>query len=108
MYAPRNWPSLAEKFAQAMKGNGTAFVNDILSNIELNTSIKPQTAQAITAVTCVDTPAYPDTVDKSTYLEQYIDEVISTYEKTTKRFAAVDLDLCHHWTPREVERFTGK
>ncbi|GJJ11156.1 hypothetical protein Clacol_005387 [Clathrus columnatus] len=107
MYAPRNWPALAEKLSQAIKGNGTALMNDILTKIELNTSIKPQTAQAITAVTCVDTPPYPETVDKSVYIDQYIEEVVLTYEKTSKKFAALDLDLCHHWVPREVERFTG-
>ncbi|KAF8518940.1 Alpha/Beta hydrolase protein [Hysterangium stoloniferum] len=107
MYSPRDWHTFAQKLAEAMAGNGTALMDAAQGELELDTSIQPKTSQAITAVTCVDTPAYPENVDKAIFLEQYIDETALTYKVTSKRFATVDLDLCHHWTPRETERFTG-
>jgi hypothetical protein len=107
MYSPRTWPDLARNLAATLHGNGTAIMNSVQDNIELNTSVKPQTAQAIAAVTCVDTPPYLDDVDKAAALQKNIDETVLTYEQTTTRFASLEIDLCHHWTPREVERFTG-
>ena len=82
-------------------------MNVLQSNINLDTSVKPQTAQAIYAVTCVDTPPYPANVDKAAAVQKNIDEAVLTYELTSKRFASLELDMCHYWTPRETERFTG-
>ena len=107
MYGPRTWPELATNLAAAMQGNGTAIMNILLDDVELSTSVKPRTAQAITAVTCVDTPPYPPNIDKASVLQKNIDEAVLTYELTSKRFASLELDMCHHWTSRETERFTG-
>lgn len=107
MYGPRTWPELAANLAAAMQGNGTAIMNNLQDDVELDTSVKAKTAQAITAVTCVDTPPYPTNVDKASVLQKNIDEAVLTYELTSKKFASLELDMCHHWTPRETERFTG-
>jgi len=107
MYAPRNWPQLAKALAEAIAGNGTALLNNAQRELEMDRFIRPQTAQAITAVTCVDTPAFPTDMTTDDALVKYVNEVVAAYEGTTKRFAATDLDLCHHWKARETERFTG-
>ncbi|KAF8586360.1 hypothetical protein K439DRAFT_1659729 [Ramaria rubella] len=107
MYAPRNWPDLATNLAATIKGNGTAIMNAIQDNIELDTSAKAQTAQAIVAVTCVDTPPYPVSVDVVAAIQKNIDEAVLVYEGTSRMFASLELDMCHHWTSRETERFTG-
>jgi len=82
-------------------------LNTAQRDLELDLFVKPQTAQAITAVTCVDTPAFPEDMSTDDAVQKYVDEVVAAYEGTTKRFAATDLDLCHHWKARETERFTG-
>jgi hypothetical protein len=107
MYAPRTWPELATNLAAAIRGNGTAIVNSAQNKVELDVSVRPQTAQAIHAVTCVDTPPYPANVDVVAAVQKNIDEAVLTYELTSKRFATLQEDLCHYWTPRETERFTG-
>ncbi|KAF8522995.1 TAP-like protein-domain-containing protein [Gautieria morchelliformis] len=107
MYGPRTWPDLAANLAAAIDGNGTAIMDLAQEDVELDTSVKARTAQAISAVTCVDTPAYPANVDTAAVVKKNIDEAVLTYELTSKRFASLELDMCHHWTPRETERFTG-
>jgi hypothetical protein len=107
MYGPRTWPELAKNLAAAMNGNGTAIMDYVQGDVELDTSVKARTSQAISAVTCVDTPPFPASVDKTAVVQKNIDEAVLTYELTSKRFAPLELDMCHHWTPRETERFTG-
>lgn len=107
MYSPRIWPALATNLAATILGDGTAIMNNLQIKVELDASVRPQTSQVIFAVTCVDTPAYPPIVDNAAAVQKNIDEAVLVYELTSKRFAPLELDLCHYWTPRETERFTG-
>ena len=90
-----------------MTGNGAVLLNDAQRELEMDQSIKPQTVQSTTAVMCVNAPAYPAGMNIEDALVKYVDEVVDTYEGTTKRFASEDLDQCHLWKAGETERFTG-
>ncbi|KIJ55639.1 hypothetical protein M422DRAFT_774620 [Sphaerobolus stellatus SS14] len=93
MYGPRGWPELAKDLVAAITGDGTALLNKAQRNIETDRSIKPETVQANPAVIYA--------------LQENTDEILIAYEKTSKRFIPVDLDVCHHWKTRPAERFTG-
>ena len=106
LYRPRDWPELAEKLNAALLGNGVPIVQTFLENIQLNTTIAARTAAAVYAVVCVDTPDF-EGVDKEKALADVIDEMRISQEQTSRHFSSIDIDLCHHWTARETERFTG-
>lgn len=106
LYRPREWPALASNLAAALAGNGVPAVQFSLDKIELNTSVPAQTAAAIYAVTCVDTPDF-DGVDKAKAIDDVVNEIIISQQETSRHFSALEIDVCHHWTAREVERFTG-
>lgn len=106
MYRPRGWSSLAERIAAAMRGNGAPITDLVLNTIELNTTKKAQTALAIEAVTCVDGPPLAD-VDPRKAIEAVVEENVLTYESVSTHFAGIEVSMCHHWKPRESERFVG-
>lgn len=106
LYRPRDWPTLASNLAQALEGNGTSIVSLYLDKVELNTTIPAPTSAAIYAVTCVDTPGFVG-VDKQEALDDMINEMVIAQQRTSWHFASLEIDVCHHWTARETERFTG-
>ncbi|KAG8748339.1 hypothetical protein FRC10_005886 [Ceratobasidium sp. 414] len=106
MYRPRGWTTLAEQISAAMHGNGAPVANAVLNTVELNTTVRAATALAIEAVTCVDGPDLRD-VDPRKAVEATIEENVATYEKVSTHFAGIEVSMCHHWKPREAERFIG-
>ncbi|KAI5121647.1 hypothetical protein M0805_001174 [Coniferiporia weirii] len=107
LYRPRDWPTLASNLAAALAGDGVPTVQYFLEKIELNTAVVPKTSAAIYAVTCVDTPGFPSDVDTTKALDDVLDEMTLSQQRTSRHFSALDIDMCHHWTARETERFTG-
>lgn len=109
LYRPREWPDLASKLSAALNGDGVPSVSWSLSALELNTTVKPRTSSAIDAVTCVDTPPFPasDSENPLQQLENMVDAMALSQQRTSIHFSALDVDMCHHWTARETERFTG-
>lgn len=106
LYRPRDWPALASNLAAALEGNGVPIVNSALDKIELNDTLPARTSAAIYAVTCVDTPDFKG-VDKRKAIDDVVNEMAISQKLTSRHFSALDIDMCHHWTAREVERFTG-
>ena len=106
MYRPREWPALADMLSSAMKGDPNPLVNHMISPIEMDTSVSPRTVMAIFAVTCVDTPSF-DGISTQDAFATMIKELAVSSEITSKHFSALQVDMCHHWNIREVERFTG-
>ena len=106
LYRPREWPTLASNLAAALVGNGVPIVNYALDKIELNTTIPAKTTSAIYAVTCVDTPDF-EGVDRQKAIDDVVDEMAIAQRLTSRHFSALEIDVCHHWSAREVERFTG-
>lgn len=107
LYRPRDWPTLATNLASAIAGNGVPIVDYFLEKVELNTTISPRTSAAIYAVTCVDTPPFPEDLTLDEALEDVLHEIELSQRLTSRHFSALDIDLCQHWTTRAVERFTG-
>lgn len=107
LYRPRDWPQLANNLAAALDGNGVPTVEYFLNKIELDTSIKAKTSLAISAVQCVDTPPFPAEVDTTKALEDIINAMATAQARSSRHFAALDIDMCQHWIARETERFTG-
>ncbi|KAG8681694.1 hypothetical protein FRC08_015479, partial [Ceratobasidium sp. 394] len=106
LYRPRGWATLAERIAAAMHGNGAPILDAVLNTIQLNTTVKAQTALAIEAVTCVDGPDLRD-LDSRKMVDIIVEENVATYEKVSTHFTGVEVSMCHHWKPREAERFIG-
>ncbi|KAG8734352.1 hypothetical protein FRC12_018549, partial [Ceratobasidium sp. 428] len=106
MYRPRGWATLAEQLSAAIRGNGAPIADVVMNTVELNTTVKAQTALAIEAVTCVDGPDLRD-VDPHKAVEAIVEENVATYEKVSTYFAGIEVSMCHHWKPREAERFVG-
>ena len=107
LYRPRDWPTLASNLAAALAGNGVPTVEYFLEKVQLNTTVSPRTSAAIYAVTCVDTPPFPDDIDLDGALEDVLHEMELSQRLTSRHFSTLDIDLCQHWTTRAVERFTG-
>jgi hypothetical protein len=92
MYRPRGWSKLAEQIAAAMHGNGAPIADAVINTIELNTTVKAQTALAIEAVTCVDGPDLRG-VDPRKAVEDVIKENVLTYEKVSTHFAGIEVSV---------------
>lgn len=105
MYGPRRWAELATLLSAALDGDAKPLYKQIADIVELDTSIKPQTAFAIDAVTCVDTPNLKKVKDKA--VDEIVDEIALAWEGTSKMFATVEAGSCHHWPVTESERFVG-
>ncbi|KAG9074210.1 hypothetical protein FRC06_010842, partial [Ceratobasidium sp. 370] len=89
MYRPRGWTTLAEQISAAMHGNGAPIANAVLNTVQLNTTVKAQTALAIEAVTCVDGPDLRD-VDPRKAIEVIVEENVVTYEKVSTHFTGIE------------------
>ncbi|THH10350.1 hypothetical protein EW145_g1383 [Phellinidium pouzarii] len=107
LYRPRDWTKLASNLAAALAGDGVPIVEEFLEKVELNTTVVPKTSAAITAVTCVDTPDLPEDVDPTKALKDMLSEMMLSQQHVSRHFSILDFDMCHHWTARETERFTG-
>lgn len=105
MYGPRNWAQVASLLAHALSGDVEPLYQRIADVVELDTSIKPQTAFAIDAVTCVDTPSLSQVKEKA--VDEIVDEIAIAWEGTSKLFGTVEASSCHHWPVTESERFAG-
>jgi len=105
MYRPRDWPTLASQLAAAIhKKDGKPTLDALQDGFKLET--KPaDTAMAINAVVCADTPV-PANLD--TAVEDVVNEIAWAWKNVSPHFGAIDASfMCHHWKPRESERFTG-
>ncbi|TDL24013.1 alpha/beta-hydrolase [Rickenella mellea] len=106
LYRPRDWPELASVLSSAIKGDGAPILEKVIQKVEFNTTIPAKTAAAIHAVTCVDTPSF-DGVDKDAAFEDLVDEIVIAWKDVSPHFGSIEIDMCHHWSVRETERFTG-
>jgi pimeloyl-ACP methyl ester carboxylesterase len=105
MYRPRGWPRFANLLSDALSGNATALYEAVTDTVELDTSIKPQTAFAIDAVTCVDGPDLAKVKNKA--VDEVVQEIVKAWDQTSKIFGNVESGSCHHWPVTETERFVG-
>ncbi|EMD36744.1 hypothetical protein CERSUDRAFT_114655 [Gelatoporia subvermispora B] len=100
LYTPLAWPRLAENFAQAINGNGTALLNAL----QLVSSYFNDLARS--AVSCNDNEPFapPDP-------EAVVDELLGVTKEVSRfAFAAVTAEPdagCQYWPVTPPERFDG-
>ncbi|KZT53796.1 alpha/beta-hydrolase [Calocera cornea HHB12733] len=106
MYRPRTWPQFASMLHSALSGDGKPLLDVAQNEIELNTTVPAQTAFAISAITCVDAPAYTEKE-----AEEWLDEAMWSVEEglqTSPHFGAMNVpDICPIWPIKESDFFQG-
>ncbi|KAF8605941.1 alpha/beta-hydrolase [Ceratobasidium sp. AG-I] len=109
MYRPRAWAALAEKLAAGIRGDGAPILDSMLSPIELDATKKATPANAGEAVFCTDGPEFGGLgdVDPRKAIEAIVEQNVIAYERISPEFASIEVNMCHLWKPRAVERFTG-
>jgi hypothetical protein len=90
-----------------MSGNGAPILNVVESNVELDPTVRAQTAYASQAVVCTDSIPYDDDIDLAKFMVHLIEQAIVGAEISPHFGGAGGPDVCHHWKGRAVERFTG-
>ncbi|KAF8605939.1 hypothetical protein BDV93DRAFT_604946 [Ceratobasidium sp. AG-I] len=109
MYRPRTWATLAELLAAAMRRNGAPIADVLINTVEVDVTKKAKTAMANEAILCIDGPELGGLggLDPLEAVEAIVQQNVLGYEKIANYFSSHEIAMCHHWKPREAERFTG-
>ncbi|KAF8314513.1 hypothetical protein DL93DRAFT_2167299 [Clavulina sp. PMI_390] len=109
LFKPRSWPSLADKLAALLAGDGAPLLSSIQSGLNLSDTASPQrTTYALNAVKCTDGRPLSERMDPEEAVQKVLDAAVTTYESTTTLFAGFgSQSVCFVWKPVAIERYTG-